>query len=220
VWRAELAVSSATLDRLNEMLAPVERARASRFRLRRHRRQFIVRRGILRALLARYLAQDPAELEFSYDSGGRPMLHSNAATLRFSVSHSDELALYAVSEGRETGVDVERLRSGIATESLAERFFSAREAVALRAIPECRRVEAFLTYWTGKEAYVKARGRGLAIPLDSFDVSPILEEKTALVSVHQILPDASAWSLRRLHPAPGYLGAVAGEGRDWDVRES
>ena len=213
-------MSSGTLDRLNEMLAPVERARASRFRLRRDRRQFIARRGILRALLARYLAQDPAELQFSYHSGGRPTLRSNtaAATLRFSVSHSDELALYAVSEGRETGVDVERVRSGIASEPLAERFFSARETAALRAIPECRRLEAFLTYWTGKEAYVKARGAGLAIPLDSFDVSPILEEKTALVSVDQILLDASTWSLRPLHPAPGYLGAVAAEGRDWDVR--
>jgi 4'-phosphopantetheinyl transferase len=184
-----------------------------------HRRQFIARRGILRALLARYLAQDPAKLQFSYNSRGRPTLCpcTGAATLRFSVSHSAELALYAISEGRDAGVDVERVRSDIATEQLAERFFSARETAALRTLPEDLRPEAFFTYWTGKEAYVKARGAGLAIPLDSFDVSPVLNEKSALVSVDEISPDASTWALRSLQPAPGYLGAVAAEGTDWDV---
>jgi 4'-phosphopantetheinyl transferase len=122
VWRAELAVSAATLDQLGDTLAPDERARASRFRLRRDRLQFIARRGILRALLARYLGEGPAELQFSYNTGGRPTLRSN---------------------------------------TLAERFFSAREAAALRAIPECRRLEAFFTYWTGGTESVRAIARYL-----------------------------------------------------------
>ena len=219
VWCARLEMSPEALDRLRATLAPDEHARASRFHFHRDRRQFIAARGILRALLARYLGRDPVELQFRCSPAGKPALARDGASegLRFNVSHSHGLALYAISEGRNPGVDVERIQPRVAAEPLAERFFSAREVAALRAIPERRRTEAFFACWTRKEAYVKARGEGLAIRLDSFEVSLDAGEGTAQVSVHQAPPDTTTWSVRALAPAPGYVGAVAAEGRDWPV---
>jgi 4'-phosphopantetheinyl transferase len=165
------------------------------------------------------LNRAPESLSFSYSTYGKPALapEPGADAIRFNLSHSHGTALYAVIRDREIGVDLEFVRGDLEAEQIAERFFSHREIVALRALPLGLRKYAFFLCWTRKEAYIKARGEGLSIPLDQFDVSLIPEEPAALLSIQPDTDEALRWSLRNLTPAAGYAAALATKGRDWTL---
>jgi len=169
VWRADLALKVSGLPRLQQFLSADEKTRARRFHFQKDREHFVVARGILRSILACYLEMDPRQLRFCYSPYGKPALawESGRSGLRFNVSHAHGLALYAITCGRELGVDVEFNRTDLAGEQIAEQFFSPREVVALRALPKKMQQEAFITCWTRKEAYIKARGEGLHFPWTS-----------------------------------------------------
>jgi 4'-phosphopantetheinyl transferase len=185
------------------ILTPQEREHATRFRLAEHRRQFIVCRGTLRKILSRYLELHPARIAFVYNHHGKPSLRDS--DLRFNVSHSGSWALQAVTRAGEVGVDIERMDPQFAAEQIPERFFSPREVAQLRALPADLQTAAFFRCWTRKEAYIKARGLGLALPLDSFDVSLGPDDPPAL------LRGADGWSVRDLEAPPGHAAAVAAE---------
>jgi 4'-phosphopantetheinyl transferase len=199
---------------LERTLALDERSRAGRFYFRHDRERFIVARGILREILGRYLSRAPESLSFSYSSYGKPALvsESGAEAIRFNISHSHGTALYVVTRGRELGVDLELIRDGLEIEQIAERFFSRAEVSALCALPTQIRRRAFFLCWTRKEAYIKARGEGLSLPLDQFEVSLVPGEPAALMSAQR--DEAFRWSLRELFPAADYAAALAIEGRD------
>jgi 4'-phosphopantetheinyl transferase len=171
VWTARLDVDDETLDRLKPTLAADELERARRFYFVRDYRRFVVGRGVLRDLLGRYMRAAPRSLEFSYNEFGKPSLMTVDGALHFNLSHSGELAVFAVTRGREVGVDVEEFAPARADMSIAENFFSADEIRRLHALPRSLRTQGFFNCWTRKEAYIKARGMGLSIALDSFDVS-------------------------------------------------
>jgi len=222
VWRAPLDPPEMTVARLAETLSEDERQRANRFVFERDRRRFTVARGVLRSLLARYLGSSPDRLRFSYGPFGKPGLAEGSGTgpLCFNASHSGDLALYAVTVGREVGVDVERIRSNFALEQVAERFFSPREVAALRDLAPENRPLGFFNCWTRKEAYIKARGAGLSLPLDRFDVSLAPGEPAALLTTLDDPGEASRWSLRALSLESGTVAALAvtaplGELRCW-----
>jgi 4'-phosphopantetheinyl transferase len=134
------------------------------------------------------------------------------------LSHSDGLVLYAITRGREVGVDVERLRPDFAVLEVAKKFFSRREVTALVALPENQWPKAFFNCWTRKEAYIKARGEGLTLPLDRFDVSLVPGEPAALLYTNDDPQEASRWSLQELVPESGYVAALAVEGHDWRLK--
>ena len=137
--------------------------------------------------------------------------------LNFNLSHSRGFMLLAVTRGREVGVDIELIDREFATAEVAERFFSQREIFSLRSQPNPLQTEAFFNCWTRKEAYIKARGEGLTLPLDQFDVS--LDPSGASLLENRIFPgDRTRWSLQELHPAPDYCAAVAVEGFSWKLR--
>jgi 4'-phosphopantetheinyl transferase len=115
------------------------------------------------------------------------------------------------------GVDLEYVRPSLTDDRLAERFFSAQEVTALRALPESAQTEAFFNCWTRKEAYIKARGRGLSISLASFAVSLAPAQLTNLPITGNDGPEAGRWSLRALAPGQGYVAAIAAEGADWSL---
>jgi 4'-phosphopantetheinyl transferase len=220
----EVALWQAALDDPAQMaalwgtLSDDERARAERFRFERDRRRFAVCRGYLRALLAPLTGQAPAELRFRYGARGKPALDAagGGGDLRFNVSHSDGVAIYAVTRGREVGVDLERVRPVRDVEQIAERFFSTPECDALRTVPEEVKLDAFFTCWTRKEAYVKARGEGLGYPLDRFAVSvtpggPALLAPAGGADESETAP----WSLTGLRQPEGYVAALAVEGHNW-----
>ncbi len=212
VWRAQLDRSPAELDRFRAHLSGDELERAASFRFDQHRNRYVAGRGILRELMARYLAKPPTEFVFGYNSHGKPSVGND---LRFNVSHSHELALFAFAH-TEIGVDVERSRPELAGQDIAERFFAPEESNVLMTLPLSERTEAFFRCWTRKEAFVKAHGKGLSLPLSQFVVEFTREAR--LVSTAFDRAEAQRWSLYGLEPRPGYAGALAAEGRGHVVR--
>jgi len=214
VWRVILDQPQ-RLGEFEALLAPDERRRAARLRLKEDRDRFVIARGLLRRLVGNYLNLNPADLAFRYSAHGKPSLDIPlSGDLRFNLSHSHGLALLAFARGRDLGIDLEFVRRDVAAEQIAERFFSPAEAASLRALPADEKVEAFFNCWTRKEAFVKARGEGLSLPLDQFDVSLAPGEPAALLS-RQTAVDISGWSLLDLLPGDKYKAALVVEGRDW-----
>ncbi|MGA8497797.1 MAG: 4'-phosphopantetheinyl transferase superfamily protein [Xanthobacteraceae bacterium] len=210
MWFARLDRTPARLKRMRTILNAEETARADRFYLDVHRNRFIAGRALLRDLLAGYLAQPPEAIRFAYNEWGKPSLEPGfvASDLRFNLSHSQELAMYAFVLERDVGVDIEMIREEVAREKIAENFFSLREVETLRALPREHQAEAFFNCWTRKEAYVKARGQGLSIELDSFDVSLIPGEEAKILRGD----DGGGWSLFSFKPDHGFVAAMATQG--------
>jgi 4'-phosphopantetheinyl transferase len=198
VWRTPLEQPAERVDEFLRTLDDDERARASRYHFDKHRRHFVVARGVLRLLLGRYLDARPEDMSFSYGSHGKPSLAGKhrASLLRFNASHSGELAVYSFVQEYEIGVDVEYVKSNFATEEIAERFFSASEIETLTALPKPGRAAEFFRLWTRKEAYIKAIGTGLSHPLNEFDVTVPIEN----------------WSITDLEVGTGYAAALAVNG--------
>jgi 4'-phosphopantetheinyl transferase len=212
VWRAPLAHPPEVLEAFHALLSAAERERAARFRFDVHRGRFIAGRGIQRDILSRYLGIAPAQIRYRETTHGKPLLDPAAASdLHFNVSNAGDLALYAVTLGREVGVDLEQVKPMPDARAIAERFFSAPEVEVLRSlIPE--EVEpAFFRCWTRKEAYVKAVGEGLSMPLHQFDVAYGRGEPARILCTRGDPAQASRWAMEALEPGPGYVGALVVE---------
>ncbi len=217
VWRAFLDQPKPRCQRFLRTLAADERARAARFYFEKDREHFIVARGVLRTILGRYLSRVPQCLVFRYGAYGKPALagETDSDAIRFNATHSDGVALYAVTRGREVGIDLERIRFDLAAMEIAERFFSPREVATLRTLPTEAQSQAFFRCWTRKEAYIKARGEGFSLTLDQFDVSLAPREPAALLGTQRGPSETSRWFLQELPLAPDYVAALAVEGRGW-----
>jgi 4'-phosphopantetheinyl transferase len=196
VVASRLDLGPGAVDALAGWLHDDECRRAGRFRLARDRRRYVVARGLLRKLLAARLGAHPRSVELSCGAHGKPCLApgSAAGDLRFNVSHSGDLALFAFCRGRDIGVDVEAVLPLPDADAVARQFFSRGELRAYRALEPRERVLGFFTFWTRKEAYLKALGGGLQSALSAFDAPP-------------------GWSLRSFSPAPGHTAALAVEPR-------
>jgi 4'-phosphopantetheinyl transferase len=220
VWRASLDEPTQQLDSFLHTLAADEQTKAERFYFQKDRDRFIIAHGVLRAILGLYLNRAPKSFSFCYSSHGKPALacESGGDTIRFNMSHSHGVALYAVTRGREIGIDLEFIRCNLEAAQIAERFFSQSEIATLRALPPSLRKYAFFLCWTRKEAYIKARGEGLSIPLDQFDVSLTPGEPAELLTTRPDSDEALRWSLKELILGSGYVAALAVEGRGWTLR--
>jgi 4'-phosphopantetheinyl transferase len=220
VWRADLNVSQHLLNTLEDTLEKKERDRANRFHFEQDRHHFIAARGILRVILGRYLNLGPKRLKFIYTPHGKPSIlnETDYGYLKFNLSHSHGFALYAVTIGREVGIDIERVRANLSFEKIAKRFFSPLEFETLVSLPPSERIQGFFNCWTRKEAYIKAVGEGLSIPLDQFDVTLRPSDEAKIISIKGDAALASNWSLHSLTPAPGYVGALAVEGKNLRIK--
>jgi 4'-phosphopantetheinyl transferase len=220
VWLMALDQSPSYIRGLLSILSADERDRASRFHFPKDHDNYVVARGTLRIILGRYLGMEPYRLRFSYTYYGKPALEKSfeGESLRFNLSHSHGLALLAVARDRELGVDIEWIRAGISDEEIAERFFSDKEVRMLRGLPRDLQDIAFFNCWTRKEAYIKAKGEGLSMPLSVFDVSLVPGEPAALLETRRDPLECARWSMRELITAPGFAAAIAVEGNDWSLR--
>lgn len=212
IWIARLVARPAMLQRSWEILDREERIRAERFQFEIHRNNFILSHGFMREVLGRYLETDPAKIAFRIDRYGKPHL-AGIDGLQFNLSESGSLAALAISYGRLVGVDVERIRPIPDLDAMADQCFSESERAVLRALSSTEKEAAFFTFWTRKEAYIKAVGKGLSIPLHSFDTSSELSESSRLIFSRDGPPDIECWWISDLPPIKGYAGAVAVEGR-------
>lgn len=208
VWRLAfdgLRPHASELER--RLLAPDERARASRLRADQHRQAFVVARAVLRMLLGGYTGVAARDLRFAYGPWGKPAL-AGAPAIKFNVAHSEAFALYAIARDREVGVDLERIDTGFPRGEVAAHTFSPGDVATLSQVVDGEQARAFFVCWTAKEALMKARGDGLAGPLDGADVHGL----TAVVDL--VIEDERerGWTLHRLDPGNGHAAALAVEG--------
>jgi 4'-phosphopantetheinyl transferase len=209
LWRFKLDASEVLLERAARLLTDDERERAARFRFDVHRDRFVAARAMLRVLLGAYLGAAPDAVRFAYEAHGKPGLASGE--LRFNASHSHDSALLGVTRGRELGVDLERIRADVRWDDVERQFFARAEQDALARYEGDLHPPAFFACWTRKEAYVKARGEGLSLPLDAFDVDVAPSARDVALRVPADPALAARWQLRAFSPWPDYAAAVAAE---------
>jgi 4'-phosphopantetheinyl transferase len=204
------------------LLSPEERDRMARLVFERDRRRFLLTRALVRTMLSRYAGVAPAEWTFIANVHGRPEIldrPQDVPDLRFNLSHTEGLIACAVTIGREVGVDVEHIQRRL-TRDVAGRFFAPSEVNHLKALAEDEQARAFFDYWTLKEAYIKARGFGLALPLAdfAFTLSPPAPPQIAFEPALE--DDPATWQFAQDWPTPVHRLALAvrREGHDLPVR--
>ena len=213
----EVHVWSINVDQLakyggwTDLLNEEETRRAACFRFQKDRQAFIVCRGALRILIASYLASVPRKLRFIFSERGKPELHEsdNPGHVHFNVSHSDTRAVLAFVRNRKVGIDLERIRTDCEVEQIAGRFFSAVEKKALLSLKSRHRHKAFFNLWTRKEAFLKAKGGGLSIPLSDFDVSLEPVNPEILLATRPDANEVDRWHIESLQVAKGFAAALA-----------
>lgn len=228
VWRIRLGRAPRPVAGLLPLLSPEEIARAERIVVKEASRRFVVAHAATRMILGRYLGERAEDIRFVTGERGKPhvVTSSGAAELRFSLSHSGDLALCAVTHGRETGVDVEQVRPVSAWRDIAARYFSEQENRAMSSLDGAEAREAFLQGWTRKEAYSKALGEGLSQRWTEFTVSLRPGQAAGRVSAGPDAEVVGPLTLCALAPGAGYVAAVAVQGAgcrlscwQWSYRE-
>jgi 4'-phosphopantetheinyl transferase len=218
VWHADFAEVQGT-NALCRLLEREEQDRASRFRVGASRDQFVISRAFLRLVLAGYLRIDPRDVRFQTREHGKPELKGKRE-LEFNLSHTDGAAALAITRARAIGIDVERVRHDVQTLDIADRFFSRTESDWLHSQPASKLAHSFFACWTAKEAYIKARGIGLSMPLHAFTVIPSASCTIPEVKLCIEPARGSNFRIRSLELGPDLAGAVAVDGEGLRVRLS
>jgi 4'-phosphopantetheinyl transferase len=219
VWLVDVKQTKPCQEELAQTLAGEELQKGARFYRLEDRERFFAVRGTLRLILAGYLKTAPQQLRFVYGEHGKPVLEKSLPqNVRFNVSHSQNLALFAVALNCEVGVDIEAIRSDFDVESIALRYFTSQESAMICAAPADSKHEAFFRCWTLKEAFAKACGLGLAAIFEQAEISPAghLSEKFAGLQSERERP--SRWSIQELPILGGYKAALAFEGKQKAVQ--
>lgn len=214
VWCVWLNIQEDLVGELSPLLSAEEKEIAAQFRRVSDQIRYITAHARMREILGKYLDIPPENIAFAYNQYGKPDLEPtiNPMELNFNLSHSKDVALLAVAVNFKVGVDVENVKRNAATEEIARRFFSSREIELLNSQPESMRDEAFFRCWTCKEAYIKARGRGMSIPLNKINISFLPESQPKILHVDGDKEENAHWSLFHLEPMDDYVGALAVEG--------
>jgi 4'-phosphopantetheinyl transferase len=199
-----------------DLLAPAEKAQEPRFYFARDRRRYLVTRALVRTVLSRYVAIAPTEWVFVPNAYGRPDIantQARHASLSFNISHTHSLIVLAITTRRTVGVDVENVRTRDAAIDVATHYFAPREVAALMTVPPHLQPYRFFEYWTFKEAYIKARGMGLSIPLDKFSFHYPDDRAVALTIDPDLADDPGRWQFWQLRPSSTseYLVAICAE---------
>ncbi len=207
VWLARLPVQPGLLAELGVYLDERDRERAARFRFDEDRARFTVGRALARRHLGAQLGMDPKALAFSYTAEGQPLLAADAS-VRFSITHTKEIVAVAATAGARVGIDVEYDRVKLEPADLAARILSPADLGAFLALPEAEQRPAFLRVWTRKEAYLKARGEGIAGGLREVAV-PLAAMATSSLVDSRFPGEAASWILHMLELPDDYTGCVA-----------
>ena len=239
VWQVDQIAWEKETGWLFELLDSEERERAARFKFPAPRNQFVISRALLRRCLGRYLGIEAREVRFRTSENGKPELAANTDPhlndlrfdyprvtdvrfddLRFNLSHTEGVTVFAVARHRQVGVDVERIRENTNALELAERFFSPQEVQWLQSQPASDRIPSFFSCWTAKEAYIKAHGQGLSMSLSSFGVLPIVGAAGSKLqlTVYDDPQESLRWSVWPLNLGPILRAALAVEGESCKVR--
>jgi 4'-phosphopantetheinyl transferase len=208
VWTFPSTAPDDTVAALLRVLNTEETERAARFQFAHLRDSFVVAHGVLRFLLGRYMRIDPAKIQFSFNSKGKPVA-TEANGIKFNMTHSGGLTVIALAMECEIGVDVEKIRPLSDLLQIAERHFCQEEAAELRSVPSEQRENAFFRCWTRKEAYLKAIGAGLSAPLNGFRVPVDPKMVPRFIHINHDIAEANVWELHDLNVGFGYAAALA-----------
>jgi len=202
------------LEQYRELLTEAERMQETRYFFAHDRKRYLVTRALTRTVLSKYSSVRPHDWLFVNDRYGRPLVaNAEANSLAFNISHTKGLIALAVTNGGAIGVDVENLQAREGSLEIADRFFSPSETAILRETShECLQYR-FFEYWTFKEAYIKARGMGLSLPLDKFSFH-YPDDRTVGIEIDPQLGDhPERWQFRQFQPDKGYVLALCAERR-------
>jgi len=218
VWRAALDRSPSQIQSLCQVLSSDEMASGSCIRLPNHKAHFLAAHGLLRIILGHYTGRQPAELQFLRGPQGKPFLRPQTGRddVRFNMSHSGGLALYALTRGREIGIDVEQINPDFKVEEIVKHTLSPRELVTINRLPPQAKRDMFFRHWTLKEAFLKGTGLGLSLAPDQIAVS--LTDDGVELETLEAPGQSSGWSLHVLDPGPGFAAALAVEGQGQRLR--
>lgn len=220
VWFASLDREPHHMQILCDLLVDEELERVDRYYFERDRNFFIARRGLLRLILSAYLDTKPKNIQFLYGPFGKPSLRTKLSgrNLDFNLSHSDGLAIYAISENRSIGIDVERVRPIAEASLIVEQLFSPNERTRISSLSQEKRLEEFYKIWTCKEACLKATGDGLQKPLDQIEVSLSQGQEVPFLINHVDSFKDRCWHLETIQNITGYQAAIVGERPYWHLR--
>ena len=216
VWKINLQHLNPDQSSYNRFLSDQELEKSKRFYFEKDQRRYVQSHAILRMILGEILGVSPITLQFISNRFGKPYISSQHgySELFFNLSHSQSGVVIAVSQGIECGVDIEYQRDVFPSREIAEHFFSKVEIRSLLALPPEQQKEGFFNCWTRKEAFIKAKGQGLTIPLDSFDVSLVPGEAARLLQSRLEPDDSERWSLVHLDTWNQYSSALCAQSKN------
>lgn len=217
VWYAELNRSDSEILQLLDLLSEDEKQRAARFHFEKDRNHFIAARGLLRQILSHYISVTPRAIHFFYGSHGKPELDPTY-NLRFNVSHSHDMALFAVTREIAVGVDIERMDRQCDIDGIVERFFSQHEYAVIKNLSGTKKIQAFFNGWARKEAFLKALGEGLSYPLANVEVTLAADEPARFLALHDKNLSLVEWHLHALDVVENYSAALVIRGNLGNVK--
>jgi 4'-phosphopantetheinyl transferase len=219
IWSASLEQPAEYREKLFLLLSFDERTRVERFYFEKDRNRYIIGRGLLRILLGGYLGLNPSTIQFTYGAYGKPALAEevHGRALEFNVSHSNDMAVYIFTWDQPVGIDIEYIHSMKDMDDFALRFFTPDECALIRSLPMAQKQKTFFKLWTCKEAYLKAYGSGLTVPLNQVEVSFATEETASFTSIGGDREQAARWYLDIFNPVPGYQAALAVERQNGQI---
>jgi len=220
LWDIALDDTTHSLEDYRSILSDQERERANRFSFPELKRRYIIAHACLREILAGYIDVEPRSVAFTTNAYEKPSLveHPGKPDIHFNLSHSLDIAVIGIVKNRRIGVDVEWVKSRKDHMKIAERYFSPGEIAALKRIKNEQTVQAFIQLWAGKEAFIKARGDGMSLPLNQFSLERLIEHPGKISCKVELPGDTTAWFVYPIKLITGYLGAVAVEGEIRDIQ--
>lgn len=219
VWSASLTGSREELSHYSSLLSADEKTRAEKFYFERDQRRYIFGRGILRTLIANYLKINASKIAFIYGAYGKPALEKayQNKILQFNLAHSNDWALYIFGWDRPLGIDLEHIRPLQDADDFAKQFFSQEESSWISSVSIDQKWNAFYKLWTCKEAFLKANGSGLTVPLNEAEIFIKDDNSAKLTSFGRNLEEAAKWRLEIFNPTDNYQAAIAVEGNQGQV---
>ena len=217
IWLCNLIVDKKLIHALSKNLSSEELKKANNFHFEKDKNSYIASHYFLRTILSKYYKIKPGQIIFECNKYGKPFVVNKIATpLQFNLSHSGDFCLIGITLNDRIGVDIEKNKEDFSSMEIAEKYFSKNEYEQLLSLRKNDRNKAFYYCWTRKEAYIKAEGKGLSIPLDSFDVT-ISETKPKLTRIEN-KNDLSNWHLYNIPINEKYFAAVALFGKEKEIK--
>ena len=221
VWLANLELEIYAMPKFLRDLSLTERTRAQRLQFDHDRRRFVIAKGLLRNLLGSYMGMKPYEIQFTLGPSGKPEIAQQLQTrhepIYFNQAHSGHLGMYAFCRSRRVGVDIEEVRPFPDMDQVAALLFSQHELDGFQKLGDEDRKKIFFDTWTCKEAFVKALGKGLTLPLNHFELAPACGTLNRIVQNHDRPLQPSNWFVKKIPVSDHFAAAVCAEGEGWKL---